>query len=145
MYIQYCSEAKAGGSFEHIDCTLEEYMKIYTDTGFDPMEWMHVLIQIHVGEGEPEKDALEAEYQYFAEQMQKAVAEENFPPATVWLYPVDEETKGWCREYFQENYQGWQDYYDKLEGCGKMCLKLYCGEEFSKTYEEYAALRKGEQ
>ncbi len=134
-----------GVRFERTDCTLEEYMKGYTDIGSDPMKQIHILIQVHIREDEPGEDALKAEYQYFSERMQKEVAEENFPPATIWIYSTDAETREWCREYFQENYQGWQDYYDKLEGCGKMCLKLYCGEEFSRTYEEYAALRKGEQ
>ncbi|MCM1327776.1 MAG: hypothetical protein NC094_02750 [Bacteroidales bacterium] len=134
-----------GDRFDHTDCTLEEYMQSYTDKELDPMEWMHVLIQIHIRAGENKEAALEAEYQYFAERMQKEVAEESFPPATIWIYSMNEETKEWCRKYFQENYQGRQDYYDKLEESKKICLKLYCGDEFSKTYEEYAALRKGER
>ena len=144
-YVHTILFGSEGGRFEHVDCTLEEYMKSYTDTGFDPMEWMHILIQVHIREDEPGEDVLKAEYRYFSERMQKEVAKEDFPPATIWIYSTDAETREWCREYFQENYQGWQGYYDKLEGCGKICLKLYCGEEFSKTYEEYAALRKGEQ
>lgn len=144
-YVHTVAFGTHGDRFEHTDCTLEEYMKSYTDRGVDPKAEMYILIQIHIKEGEPDEDAMKAEYQYFSERMQKEVAEGNFLPATIWIYSMDMETREWCREYFQENYQGWQDYYDKLEGCGKMCLKLYCGEEFSKTYEEYAALRKGEQ
>lgn len=144
-YVHAVAFGTHGDRFEHTDCTLEEYMKSYTDRGFDPMAEMYILIQIHIKEGEPDEDALKAEYRYFSERMQKEVAEGNFLPATIWIYSTDTETREWCREYFQENYQGWQDYYNKLEGCGKICLKLYCGEEFSKTYEEYAALRKGEQ
>ncbi|MCM1185896.1 MAG: hypothetical protein NC251_05045 [Lachnoclostridium sp.] len=144
-YVHAVVFGAGGEDIDRMNCTLQEYMQSYRDIGLDPMKYMHILIQIHVGESTLGKDALEAEYRYFTERMQKAVAEDSFPPATIWIYYTDEETKGWCREYFHENYQGEQDYYDKLEGCRKICLNLYCGEEFSKTYEEYADLRKGER
>ncbi|MCM1326209.1 MAG: hypothetical protein NC094_02730 [Bacteroidales bacterium] len=127
---------------------MEEYVLDY-DGEYDPTDleagFLQVLVQVHVKEENLQNADLEAEYQYFSEEILGSLDDGWFPEMNVWIYPVDSEEQEWCREYFKTNYQGWQDYYDKIESDKKLCLKCFFNREFAWTYEEYAALRRGEK
>lgn len=142
-----------GITYDNIpELTLDRYLERYTldyNGEYDPhyLKYgdLQLLVQVHVREESLQNADLAKEYQYFSEEILGSLDEGCFPETNVWIYPVDSEEQEWCREYFKTNYQGWQDYYDKVENDKKLYLKCFFNREFAWTYEEYAALRRGEK
>ncbi|MCM1185893.1 MAG: hypothetical protein NC251_05060 [Lachnoclostridium sp.] len=125
-----------------LDVTVEEYTarEEYNPNVLDSVE---CLVQIHVNEEILWQGMTEESYRYFAEELQKDVTENKIPAAIIWVYGMDEKKLEWCRDYFQENYQGGSDYYDMLEGCSRFRMG-YPGREFNLTYEEYRKAGEGD-
>ncbi|MCM1326204.1 MAG: hypothetical protein NC094_02705 [Bacteroidales bacterium] len=125
-----------------LNITVEEYMEKPENIS-DGISNVRCLVQIHVNEEILWQGMTEESYRYFAEELQKDVTENKIPAAIIWVYGMDEKKLEWCRDYFQENYQGGSDYYDMLEGCSRFRMG-YPGREFNLTYEEYRKAGEGD-
>ena len=128
-FIPYAAKVK----FDNVpDTTIEQYVEKYKEEHGEIGNWV-ICIFINL-EREKEGD-VEREYEYFAHvglEQEKS----HMPNIYFDLYGVDEETKNWCENYFNEKAVMGSEF-TTMESKNPYFSIRYIGGEITKTLEEY--------